>query len=114
MAYAIHNKKKLYVLFENQSYLDYFPNIRSCPYVRFFFDKDANGLTNLYKATMWISDNPKKNLGAKFERALLKMADKQRFNVEGELRDWCGVGGAWMDGNIDLIVHTLKRKRTIL
>ena len=88
ISYAIHNRVKLYVLFEKKEYLDYFPNIYKNPYVKFIFQKDVDNLSSLEKYTMWISKKPKKNLGAKFERALLRMADKQKNNVEGDLRDW--------------------------
>lgn len=87
MAYAIHNKKKLFVLLQDRKYLDYFPNIYNNHWVRFLLSKDADDHTKLYRMTRWISKNPKKNIGAKIERVLLRMADKPKYAVNGDLTE---------------------------
>ncbi len=86
MAYAIHKKIKLFVLFEEKQYLDYFPNIYKSPWVKFFFRKDVNHRSSLERMTMWLSANPKKNIGAKTERALLRLMNNPKYTIDGDLR----------------------------
>lgn len=88
VAYAIHNKRRLYVLFQSKQYLDYFPNIRENRFVKFWFSEDQDGLTWLDKATMWLSSDPRKNIGARFKRTVLCSAKKEDNIVAGELAMW--------------------------
>lgn len=98
MAYAIHNKKRLYVLFENQQYLDYFPNIKNSPWVKFRFSKDENHRSSMERATKWLSDKPKKNIGSKAERTLLRLSEKSDYLFDDDLRDFDKAGVFFIDG----------------
>lgn len=86
MAYAIHEKIKLLVLFEEKQYLDYFPNINKSPWVKFYLTKDVNNRSSIERMTMWLSANPKKNVGAKVERALLRLLKTPKYVIKGDLR----------------------------
>jgi hypothetical protein len=85
MAYAVHNKVKLYVFFEEKQYLDYFPDVHKNHWVKFLLGKDDR--------------NSKKKIRAKLERALLRMADKSQNAVNGDLREKMRLGGLhFIDG----------------
>ncbi len=87
ISYAIHNKKRVYVLFERKEYLDYFPNILHNPYVKFLLSKDNDGRQSLERLMMCFTKSSKKNLGNKFERAMVRLANNPKYVVNGDLAE---------------------------
>lgn len=68
VAYALNKRKKVYVLFAKKSYVNCFPNLKGCEYLKFLFPHD--------------NQSPKS-----LEWRIALLSEKYNLEVKGELRN---------------------------
>ena len=80
LAYALHKRKRLYVLFAKKDYIDCFPNLKTSKYIKFLFSHNSSSPLSL-------------------EWRLALISEKYNLEVDGDLRDIIDVGGlSFIDG----------------
>lgn len=68
LAYALHKRQKLYVLFPDKEYVDCFPNLKNSKYIKFIFSHDSSSPLSL-------------------EWRLALLSEKYNLEVKGDLKD---------------------------